>query len=740
MTTETRNTLPQKNLPSVISEALRPERLLPALLAGLVVGVLEVAFAVSFAALIFRGDTAVHLSRGIGMALFAATAGIAITSLLTSLPNLMAGLQSAPSAIVGVMGVSIAALVVDEQARLATIIIAVALTTLATGMFLLGLGAFRLAGLARFLPYPVAGGFLAGTGWLLVAGGISTMSGLPFSLSQFSALLQPRVLSLWLPGLIVGAIMLALSRRIRRPWFLPAGIVAIIAGFYGAAALLGLSPAELGAAGRLLGPFPAGNMWQPVSAAELSAVEWAALWPQLPNVAGAVIVTTLALLLNATGLELALKRDIDLNREMRVAGLANLAAGAGAGMVGYAQLSLTILAERLGAGGRMPGFIAAAVCGFVLWGGGVVLGMVPTLVFGALLIYLGLSFLWEWVVEARARLSRVDYLIVLLILAVIAVAGFLPGVAVGVIAMAILFIFSYSRTSVVRHELSGATFKSRVTRNPQDRALLEVAGDQVYYLQLHGFVFFGTAHGLLKRVSARIEHTPTRYVVIDFRRVIGLDSTALLSFIKLQRLARERGFGLVLSGLPPKMRRQFEQNDLTEEEGVLRFAGDIDRAAEWCEDQFCAARTMESADRSLASLLLNIRPGAATERLVGYMERQEAAAGDYLIRQGSEPDHLFFIEVGQLSAQLETPGGEPLRLETMQGGRAVGELGFYLGTRRSAAVVVDRPSVVYRLSREALARVERDDPEAAYAFHRIIIHLLGERALHLVRVVEALQA
>lgn len=742
MTTETRNTFQQKKLFTLIGEALRPERLLSALLVGLLIGALEVAFAASFAALIFRGEMAVHLSRGIGMALFAAAAGIAISSLLTSLPALIAGLQSAPSAIVGVMAVAIAGTVIDEEARLVTIVAAVALTTLATGLFLFGLGAFRLGGLVRFLPYPVAGGFLAGTGWLLVAGGISTMSRLPFTLFDTDAignLFRPDTLFLWLPGLALGAVTLALSRRIHRPWLLPAVIVAIIAGFYGAATLFGLSLAELGDGGWLLGPFPAGRLWQPVSAAELSAVEWAALWPQLPGAMAVVGVTTIALLLNAAGLEVALNRDIDLDHEMRVAGVANLAAGAGAGMVGFAQLSLTILAERLGAGHRLTGLIAAAVCGFALWGGGVVLGLVPTLVFGTLLAYLGFSFLWEWVVEARSRLPRVDYLIVLLILAVIGAAGFLPGIAVGVLMTAVLFVVNYSRTSVIRYELSGATFRSRVTRNPPDHALLEVVGDQVYFLHLHGFIFFGTAHDLFERVRARVRRTPTRYVAIDFRQVIGLDSTALLSFDKMQNLARRHEFTLVLAGLSPKLRRQFEQGGLADRgAGHLRFASDIDHAAEWCEDQFCAANT-EQADRVLVDYLLAIRPGAATERLVGYMERHEANEGDYLIRQGSEADHLFFIESGQISARLEGAAGVPMRLETMQGGRAVGELGFYLGTRRSAAVVVDRPSVIYRLSHDALSRIERDDPEAAQAFHRIIIHLLGERALHLVRVVEALQ-
>ena len=116
---------------------------------------------------------------------------------------------------------------------------------------------------------------------------------------------------------------------------------------------------------------------------------------------------------------------------------------------------------------------------------------------------------------------------------------------------------------------------------------------------------------------------------------------------------------------------------------------DLDRAAEWCEDQICA--TAADAERPLASYLQDIVPGEATRRLVGYMARLTVEQGEHLIEQGAEPDDLFFIEAGQLTAHLEVADAPPLRLETMQGGRAVGELGFYLGTRRAAAVVADRP-------------------------------------------------
>ena len=86
------------------------------------------------------------------------------------------------------------------------------------------------------------------------------------------------------------------------------------------------------------------------------------------------------------------------------------------------------------------------------------------------------------------------------------------------------------------------------------------------------------------------------------------------------------------------------------------------------------------------------------------------------------------------------PDATPKRLETMQGGRVVGELGFYLGKQRSASVVANQPGVIYMLTQESLARIEKEDPEAAFAFHRIIVHLLGERVLHLVQAVDALQS
>ncbi|HNS41100.1 MAG TPA: hypothetical protein PKJ56_12760 [Promineifilum sp.] len=101
------------------------QQVVPALLAGLLIGVLEVALATSHATLLFNDDMSVFLSRGVGMTLFASAVGIAINTLLTSHPAIIGGNQDAPAAIMGVMAAAITALAAPLEVRLATLLVAV---------------------------------------------------------------------------------------------------------------------------------------------------------------------------------------------------------------------------------------------------------------------------------------------------------------------------------------------------------------------------------------------------------------------------------------------------------------------------------------------------------------------------------------------------------------------------------------------------------------------------------------
>jgi SulP family sulfate permease len=222
--------------------------------------------------------------------------------------------------------------------------------------------------------------------------------------------------------------------------------------------------------------------------------------------------------------------------------------------------------------------------------------------------------------------------------------------------------------------------------------------------------------------------------------VTEIDSTASLSFRKLEQLAESSDMTLVFTELSPGIQQRLEQAGLADRERIHVFA-DLDRGLAWAEEQLLAAKGISpKASSNLAQQLATLLADEErAERLLPYLRRQEVTAGECLIRQGERPDALYFVEAGQVTAQLERPGEKPIRLQTMRGGHVIGEIGFYLRQERTAAVVADEASVIYSLPLEALQRMEREDPVTASTLHQLIARLLAERVTHLVRTVDALQ-
>ncbi|HEV8338755.1 MAG TPA: SulP family inorganic anion transporter [bacterium] len=722
-------------------------RLFPSLVTGLIAGVLAIIIETSLAALIFSGDLSPHVGRGIGFTLFGAFAIAFVVAITTSVAGAIAISQDTTTAVLALVAASIASGMGELAASEVvfwTVIAAIAVTSLLTGLFFLALGRYKLSGFIRFVPYPVTGGFLAGTGWLLMQGGINVMTGAPLSFAHLPRLFQLGILPLWLPGVIFGVIVLIVSRRFNHFVVMPALLVAAIAVFYGALLFTNTSLADARAGGWLLGPFPPGALWSPPTPAALAQVDWSVIFAQTDKLATILVIGAIAFLLNASGLELTIRQDIDLNRELQSAGLANLVASVGGGPVGYHTLSLSALAFRLGANSRLAGLSTAGVCGVALFFGAGLFSFFPKPVLGGFLFFLGASFLVEWLYDAWFKLPRTDYVLVLLILAAISSVNFLAGVGVGVAVAIVLFVVNYSRINIVKHALSGGNYQSNVERSASDREVLQETGDQLLILRLQGYIFFGTAQNLLNQIRQRAEHSalrPLRYVVLEFRRVNGLDSSAVSSFVRIKQWAETKNFQLVFTQLPPGMRKQLEMGGLAEGRGsVVNFFPTLDYGIEWCENRILIDEHMsvEVDHDSLPVQLARLLPKSVdVSRLMTYLERHEVSEGYYLMRQGEAPEAMYFIESGQLTAQLELPDGRAIRLRTMRGGTVVGEIPMYIGGARTASVVTISPSAFYRLSATKLKEMEQDDPDLAAALHKFIAGLLAERLAGLNRTLEA---
>lgn len=710
----------------------------PALAAGVIIGVIEIVLAVAFTALIFRGTLAVHQSSAVALLLAGSVALLAVTSLLSSVPGTTGSIQDTTSVLLA-LAAGQAVLGLPEQARFATAVAVVVGGSAAVGLACLLLGALRLGSLVRFVPYPVIGGFMAGTGWLLVTGGFSVMTaGAPMA-----EMTSADATVLWLPGAALAVVVFLAVKRSAHPMALPGMLAAALVLFYAALAVSGTAVDEARARGLLMPQAPAGSGWR-APWTLLGAADLAPLAAQGGRLGALVVVTVLGILLSASALELMARREGDLNRELRAAGLANVVSAAVGGAPGYHALSLSALALRLPSARRLAGLAAAAVClGGVVFGPRV-LGYVPRPLLGGLVAFLGLAFLWEWVVEARTKLPRSDHLVVLLIVAAVALWGFLPAFALGIALTLVLFVANYSRTDPVKHELEGSVMRSRVDRSSAESAALRDAGSRVLILELQGYIFFGTAASLWERIRARArssEAAALRFVVIDFRRVTGVDSSAVQSFTKAEHLAAGADFTLVLTHLHPRLRRQLSEAGLRLDGGsAIPTFLDLDRGLEWCEDRLLDEHHAETAapDGVRGLLRTVIDDGAIAEAILACFDVVEAGPGDPVIRSGDDARDLFVVERGRLSVYLGDPGPEAVRVRTIGPGAVFGEVGLYLGTRRSATVIADAPSVLHRLSAAAVAQLEADTPRTAMHLHRALARVLAQRLVDTSEAVAAL--
>jgi sulfate permease, SulP family len=721
---------------SWLRRELRPQTLIPSLTAGIIIGVLEVVLATSFTALVFFGDAAIHLPLAIGANLFAAVVMLTLVAVGSSLPGVVGSLQDTTAAILALISISVIAEMPGAYHETFLTLLAISMVaTFVTGVFLLMLGRRKLGNLVRFIPYPVIGGFLAGTGWLLFKGGVGLLAGRSLTLQTLHRFVRPDPLLKWVPGVVFAVVLLLLVRRLRHFLIIPGAVVVGVVIFY--VVLFATDGSVLIAKihGWLLGPFPYGQtLWDPSTLRVFTKANWLMVLRQGVGIATVPLVAVFALLLNASGIELARRREADLNRELGAAGVGNAIGSIFGGVPGFQALSLTALAQRTGTTSRLVGLVAAAVCGATLVFGADTLSLFPRTVLGGLVVFLGLAFLVEWVIDARPKLVRRDYVVVLTILVAVATLGFLQGVGLGLVLAIVLFVIDYSRTDVVKNELTGSRYRSKVDRAAGQLEALREAGDGIHILRLQGIVFFGTANVLLERIRRRLqdqEAMPVRFLLLDFERVTGLDSSAVLAFLKIHQVVESRRLVLVLSGLSPEVHRQLDRGGFAVAElDQVREFPDLDHAAQWAEDRVLEEEGA-AATATPGPLPALLRDGLGLDvdpsRLMPYLEPLEVPQGHEVIRQGQPSDDLFLLESGTLTAVLNRPDGDPIRLRTMAAGVAVGEVGLYLRSERTASVIADTPSRLYRLSRQSLEEMDRRDPELAAEVHRGFARVLARR-------------
>lgn len=715
-------------------------------MAGAISAVVQIAYCISFAALIFTGDLAGGFSLGLAGLIMGTVVTCVVIAVTSTFSPVIGGPDSPAVAVMSVLAASIAAALAAKGADTPTIVInvliALSVSTLLTGILLYGVGALRLGQWLRFIPYPVIGGFLAASGILLITGGMEVVTQTNLSLAPSSW--EPFYSTLYGPQLLIGTLFAVaiplLGRWIPVYLALPVAFFAFLVVLDGS--LFGLVKDETARSTWFLPSLGELSLWWPANYVFGNQVDWGVIAQSSAEIGSFCGVMAIALLLDVSSLEVARQKTADLDQEFRSNGLANLLASVFGGFGGSLSMNACVLLDESGATTRWAGAIVGLVCAIILFSGTDVGSVVPKAILGGMLAYLGAVILIElW--EAPAQSSWMEWALTGVMTLVIINFGYFMGVVLGVIGACLMFALNYSRIGVIRRHLTRQEFSSNVERSPEQSRLLREEGKRMHVFWLSGFIFFGSSNGLFERIKRAIElqrEKPVGYVVLDFRAVPGLDTSAVLSLVKLRNYCEAHNVTLGFSGLSESMRVSFERAGFFGSTRPHQVFGSRNEAIEWCEDMLLMHHEVGDASTHTFESWLQSELGGKVDfaRIASYMEFQELNNGEFLFHQGEPSDSVVLQASGCVAITIIDEHGRPIRLRRMLGHTIVGEMGFFRGVPRAASVIAEGPTVIYRLTREAFEKMQAEDPTAAGAFHKLIIRLLSDRLEFANREISAL--
>ena len=696
--------------------------------AALIVSLAALSFYVSVATLLFQGALAAHLPAAIGATLV----GSAVLSLMTAwrgaMPLASAGAVPSTVPVLAAVTASIAAVARPESA-LPTAVVALALAAAATGGTWWLMGRRGWGGLVRYVPYPVIGGFMGATGWLIAVGGLGVATGQRFNWPTVLGWLGGAADARLAVGAAIGVLIWFVTQRLKHPLVLPALLLAGGLAIHAGLAATGVDLQAARALGWLQAPFNDAVPAWPLQPGLLAAVQWELVLPQLGWIVSCVIVGTLSLLLTTTGLEVAWDTRADINRDLRALGQGNLLAAAAGGLSGGLSLSRSALNVKAGAQGRASGVMLALLCLLAMAWGGPFIALVPLPLLGGLLLAQGIEMLKAWLVDSRARLSRRDHLTVLAMVGVTAALGFLPAVCLGVLACCVDFAVSQAQFPPVRRLLTRASWLSNVERPVAQAEWLMHRGASLHIVELQGVLFFGSATRLSRRIEAVLDeaNAPT-CLLFDFHHVRTIDSSAAQSLARLFKTAQRRGIAIELSGLNATQEKILRTAGALAMTSPARHAS-IDAAVSAWDEAALAEPAGHALHTGDIEGLLSQQVGAAiTTRLLPAFEAVPLAAGEVLFERGAASDALYVVASGRLA--IVVPDGDSageLTVRTLLPGSTVGEMGLFRHQPRSATVRAEVDTLVLKLAADRLAELEASDPAVAAALYRLFVLQMASR-------------
>jgi len=247
-------------------------------------------------------------------------------------------------------------------------------------------------------------------------------------------------------------------------------------------------------------------------------------------------------------------------------------------------------------------------------------------------------------------------------------------------------------SNTVRAVYTAAQVRSRFERSPAENRLLADIGDRVLVCELTGEQSLVTSEALSSDLLQRM--TDRECLILDFKRMTGVDDASSRVFEDLARELRRHGKSILISGIRDKFgfrKRLGEALSASGQQNGFELA-DLDQAIQFSEERLLEAHF--DAPSEARALTLAEHPvcrgldQAELDWLTPFLDTRLFQRGEYLCRAGEPARSLYIIMRGKVDVLLHRPArGGTYKVASYCGGAVLGETACFEQSVRAADIV-----------------------------------------------------
>jgi len=265
-----------------------------------------------------------------------------------------------------------------------------------------------------------------------------------------------------------------------------------------------------------------------------------------------------------------------------------------------------------------------------------ILAYVPRFALAALLLKSGIFFVNEFLVESYKRIAPDEWKVLVSVATLVLCVDIPTAVFVGLVLSLIVCAREYnSVTGIVTEDSLGNTL-SHVERSEEERQIIMQRGQCVRIFWLEGYLFFGSVSIIIEQIQQRLQSfgNHTAYLIIDFSRVPAIDASGVSAVIDMTNTPQTLQIQVVFAGMVRRLKNAVVREQRAQGNKKVLMFQNVDSALEFVEDTLIREEELPVTNSPRKKQLNDSStPAATTEATVCAIVGDEELAG-WLLSKG----------------------------------------------------------------------------------------------------------